>query len=147
MNESPPGNEKPTGKGGLLTDSAFTISETQPDCNSKIKSVESMPDDVGYYFDADGHRHFEPCVMPEQEAEPLSKEQGILLTIGTGCAFAAGHPGRWAAWLHVTRYDLRTTADIAESLKISQRSFQLYCKSARACLANLRAELESEDAP
>lgn len=147
MNPSPP---DPENGEGLKRDNAEApetqnnydkpnVAEAHPEVNTK-----PMPQDgCGYYYDSEGKRHYEPCVMPPQDAEPLSDAQMVLAIIGHGCSFAQGHPGKWAAWLFVTRYDLRSTADISESLKISQRSFQLYVKTARAWLDNLRAELEA----
>ena len=135
----PPGNENATGKGGALTENfsndADSISDTQAACNSK-----SLP--PGYSWEGGS---IVPCELPPVQKLTLTDEQILLRVIGHACSWCDGHPAKWQAFLSVGGYDTRTSADVAESLEISQRSFQLHLKAAREWLADLRAELESED--
>ena len=141
----PPGPEK--GKAGKLakasgplqkinSDDAENLTDTQQACNSK-------PLPPGYAWEGGS---IVPCVMPPTEAEPLTDAQALLKIIGHACGWANGHPAKWQAFLVVAGYDTRTTREVADDLKISQRSFQLHVKEARARLVELRRELGSEGA-
>jgi hypothetical protein len=88
-----------------------------------------------------------PMTLPPTEANPLTDAQVLLKIIGHACGWANGHPGKWQAFLVAADYDIRTTAEIAESLKISQRSFQGHVKAAREWFAELRAEMEGKAVP
>ena len=88
-----------------------------------------------------------PCSMPPTETAPLTNEQILLRTIGAACVRCEGRPVEWYAFLKAGKFDLRSTAEIAASLKASQRSFQMHVKAAREWLAELRAELEGKSVP
>lgn len=88
-----------------------------------------------------------PIILPPQDAEPLSREEALLKIIGHACGWANGHPAKWEAFRFVAGYNSQTTAEIAETLGITQRSFQGHVKAAREWLNELRAELRGAAVP
>jgi len=113
--------------------------------DSKKDGKDAPPDGYQFADTREGEeKRVERVTMPPQDAEPLSREEILLKIIGHACGWANGHPAKWQAFLVVAGYDTRTTAEIAESLKISQRSFQQHVAAARAWLSELSAELRGE---
>jgi hypothetical protein len=114
----------------------------EPDVSCRTNSQNFAGDGtVARGFDGDASV---PCSMPPEEEKPLTKEDVLYLTIGRGCEFAQGHPGKWEAWLIATGYNLDSAAETARRLKIEPRTFQNYVKSARTWFENLRAEMEAK---
>ena len=145
MSESPPGNEKPGLQAGLLTDSAFTISETQPDCNSKIKSIDSMPDGVGYFFDEAGKRHYEECELhptlePEQTVSPELLELSRRTAVLYDWALADELTPKVCAVRYVLGQDRRDAKTIAASLGVTPELVRLRIREAKKLLGELRRE-------
>ena len=144
MNPSPPGPENGEGVTRDNADAPEKLTsndaETVQHPSKQINGIPAPP--AGSGFDDAGE--LVPVTLPPQDAEPLSREEILLKIIGHACGWANGHPAKWQAFLVVAGYDTRTTAEIAESLKISQRSFQQHVAAARAWLSELSAELRGE---
>jgi hypothetical protein len=118
----------------------------EPDVSCRASSQNFAGDGSTVARGVEGYASV-PCSIPPTETAPLTNEQILLRTIGAACVRCEGRPVEWYAFLKAGKFDLRSTAEIAASLKASQRSFQMHVKAAREWLAELRAEMEGNAVP
>ena len=136
MNPSPPGNEKPTGNGGLLrTDATETLADSCPRVNGK----PIPPAGYGHVYDDDGNRETVPITFPPQEQEPFTADEkqrlDIILPV---LRWAIGSKSRLAALEYLGQLDKRTAREIARSNKISASAVHREIRNLRAFLEALR---------